>query len=461
MNSTIIDEPEQESNSLKIDTSVKTILLLTLPLSLSRLIPEVNYLINAYFLGQLGSKELALAGITGVYYLIFAAIGYGLNNALLAIMSRKAGEEERNEIFSTLWHGIIVSLGLAIIFILGTLLFLRPFLAFAGIESVGADQAAGFLSIRIFGLLALYPMLMQNSYLISLQQTKYLIVIALVESLANVFFDYSLIFGLFGMPALGFNGAAYASILSEIVGLVTVYLLTKWLRISKRYNIKQSFAYSAAKLKLVFVQGLPLMSQLALSCGAWWIFYLLISRNYTYEEQAISQAMRNLFGLTGIFSWAFGSSTNTIISNLIGQGRADEIFYVIRKLTLLSFGGMIIISIGLNLFPTAFLHIFGQGVAFESNGIAPVRVISIALLILCFGVIWLNAVIATGKTKVVFWIEFGSIVAYTIYIFVVVEVLKLSISAAWMSEWVYWSVSLILSTLYLKYGNWKEGLTYY
>jgi MATE family multidrug resistance protein len=66
----------------------------------------------------------------------------------------------------------------------------------------------------------------------------------------------------------------------------------------------------------------------------------LVSRNYTYEEQAVSQTMRNLFGLGGVFSWAFGSSANTIISNLIGQGRQEEIFAIIKKMVIISVSGM-------------------------------------------------------------------------------------------------------------------------
>jgi multidrug resistance protein, MATE family len=449
------------SPSLKVDTSIKGILLLTLPISLARLIPELNYLINAAFLGHLGEQELALAGITGVYYLIFAAIGYGINNALLAIMSRKAGENERHEIFSTLWHGLILASIMAIIFIVGTWAFLKPLLSFVGIQSNIVSLASSFMNIRIVGIFFMYALQMQNAYLISLQQTKFLVIIALIESIANVFLDYGLIFGHYGMSKLGFNGAAYASVISEFVGMLTVFGLTRWLKISSRFKIKHNYAFSKQRMKLVFFQSLPLMSQLAISCGSWWVFYILISRNYSYQEQAISQAMRNLFGLTGIFSWAFGSSANTIISNLIGQGRADEIFYIIRKMCVMSFTGMLFICLILNIFPTAFLQLFGQNASFEALGVAPVRIVSFALLILCIGVIWLNAVIATGKTTVVFWLEFLGITSYLIYVFLVVEVFRLSLDIAWMSEWLYWILMFGASYLYLKYGKWREGLNYY
>jgi multidrug resistance protein, MATE family len=450
-----------QANSLKVDTSVKSILLLVIPISLARLIPEVNYLINAAFLGHLGGKELALAGLTGVYYLIFTAIGYGINNALMAIMSRRAGEENRNEIFVTLWHGMVFAIGLALVFILFTWVAVGPILRWAEITPDKISMVTSFLNIRIVGLVFLYALMMQNAYLISLQQTKYLVIVALVESLANVFFDYTLIFGNLGMPALGFNGAAWASVLSELIGMLTVYLLTRWLRISSKFKIMANYTVRWETIKLVLTQSLPLMSQLALSCGAWWFFYLLVSRNYSDQDQAISQAMRNLFGLSGIFSWAFGSSANTIISNLIGQGRADEIFIMIRKLCLLSFSGMMVVAIVLNIWPTLFLKLFGQNIEFEAAGVGPVRIVATALLILCIGVIWLNALIATGKTKVVFWIEFISISSYLIYVYVVVEVMHLSLSMAWMSEFIYWTVMFALSYGYLKYGKWQEGLSYY
>jgi MATE family multidrug resistance protein len=379
--------------SLKVDTSVWGIILLTLPISMAKLIPEINYLINATFLGHLGSVELAMAGITGVYYLIFSALGYGLNNALLAIMSRRAGEENRNEIFSTLWHGLLLSTGLATLFMIGTWLFVHPLMVMVGIDPEAAKMASDFLDIRVCGLFFLYSLQMQNAYLISLQQTKYLIVIALIQSSLNLGLDYGLIFGKLGLPEMGFNGAAYASVISEFIGMLTIIVLIRGLRISSKFNIKPVYTFSIKTIKLVFTQGLPLMSQYAISTGSWWVFFILISRNYTYSEQAVTQAMRNLFGLSGVFSWAFGSSANTIISNLIGQGRAEEIFDIIRKMSIISFTGMFVFVSILNIYPSLFLDLYGQGDDFVSSGIGPLRVVSLAMLILCIGVIWLNAVV--------------------------------------------------------------------
>lgn len=210
-----------------------------------------------------------------------------------------------------------------------------------------------------------------------------------------------------------------------------------------------------AALKLIWQQGLPLMCQFAISILAWWFFFILVGRNYDYESQAITQAMRNVFGLTGVFSWAFGSSTNTIISNVIGQGREDDVIKLIKKINAIAVSGMLILAIALNIWPETFLNLYGQPTSFIEKAYGPLRIVTGAMILLVFGVVWINAVVGTAKNKVVLLIEAMSITAYCIYIFIVIEVMKLNITVAWMSEWVYWLVMLVCSYWYIVSDRWK------
>ncbi|HMT69184.1 MAG TPA: MATE family efflux transporter, partial [Saprospiraceae bacterium] len=151
---------------------------------------------------------------------------------------------------------------------------------------------------------------------------------------------------------------------------------------------------------------------------------------------------------------------NTIISNLIGQGRQEEIFAIIKKMVIISVSGMSIFVVILNLYPGLFLGLFGQSGDFVNTGLGTLRIVSTAMVILCIGVIWLNAVVATGKTNIVFWIEFLGIVSYLVYVWIVIEVMKMDLEVAWMSEWIYWIMLFLPSFFYLKYGNWREDLKY-
>jgi multidrug resistance protein, MATE family len=436
--------------SLKVDTSIKGILLLSLPIGMAKLIPEINYLFNAIFLGQLGTLELALAGVTGVYYLIFAAVGYGLNNGLLALLSRRAGEENRKEIGDTLIHGIYLAWALAAISCIITWFGLDAILVFSGMDEKAALMASSFLKIRIFGLFFLLTMQMQYAWLISLQLSKYLIISALTLAISNVFFDYTLIFGHLGFPEFGFTGAAYGSVMAEMVGMLTIFVLIYFKKISKKYDIQFVWRFSIKRIRQVFRISFPLMAQYGASTLAWWIFFVLVSRNYPVTEQAVTQSMRNLFGLSGVFSWSFGSATNTMVSNLIGQNRIPDLKSVILKIIAISTIGMLILVLILNVFPEIFLNLYGQDVGFAEVGRGTLQVVSIAMIILCVGVVCLNSLVATGKTEQVLYIELVGILSYLLYIYIVIERHQMHINFAWMSEWVYWTILSVLSMIFFR-----------
>ena len=79
-------------SELQFKVTNRQIMKLTLPISIAILVPQLNFITNNIFLGHYSSMTLAVASITGVYYLIFASIGFALNNGLLALISRRAGE---------------------------------------------------------------------------------------------------------------------------------------------------------------------------------------------------------------------------------------------------------------------------------------------------------------------------------------------------------------------------------
>src|SRR5215510_6514487 len=95
---------------LKVQTGYRQILGMALPISLAMLVPQINFITNNIFLGTLGERELASAGITGVYYLIFAVMGNGLNNGLQALIARRAGEDKPKEIGRLFYHGVWMAL---------------------------------------------------------------------------------------------------------------------------------------------------------------------------------------------------------------------------------------------------------------------------------------------------------------------------------------------------------------
>lgn len=443
------------TTDLRVVISNRQILKIALPISFAIFVPQINFVTNTIFLGGLGEESLAAAGITGVSYLLFSVIGLGLNNGLQTLIARRAGENKTDEIGKLFSQGVLISL----LFAAFSILFIyiaAPFL-FAQILKSETIQAkcVSFMQIRIWGLPFLYVYQMRNALLVGTNQSRYLVWGALAETVVNIFFDYGLIYGELGLPEWGFNGAAYASILAELAGMVVVFAVIHYKGLTRRFKLFEKFLLDKRTIQLILKQSSPLVFQYVLSITSWHFFYVLVE-HHGARALAISTTMRNMFGLFGVFTWAFGATTSTMVSNVIGQGMKDQVPWLIRKIVILSVTIGIAFCVVLNLWPRFFLSVFGQGDDFVTDAIPVVRVVSSALVIMSFSTVWINAVIGTGNSKVSLAIELITIVAYSIYVYTVLEILQLPITIGWMSEWVYWLITFALSWLYIRSGKWKN-----
>ncbi|HBT93671.1 MAG TPA: hypothetical protein DEB23_05345 [Chitinophagaceae bacterium] len=441
--------------SLQVTVSSKQILAISLPIALAIMVPQVNFVINNIFLGALSSEALAIGGITGVFYLIFGVMGQGLNNGLQALISRRAGENRVDEIGVLFNQGVIISILLSVIAIAVTY-FIAPSIFHSVLhDTQRANSVIEFLKIRIWGVPFLFIYQMRNALLVGTNQSNFLIIGTATEAAFNIFFDYSLIFGHFGFTAMGLNGAAYASIISEVMGLFVIYLVIHYQKIGARFELFKNFEIKWDYIKLILVQSSPIMMQYMISIISWEIFYILIEHRGE-QSLAVSNSMRNIFGFFGSFTWAFAATSNTMVSNIIGQNMQDKVIPLINKIAKWSFGFALGVCILLNVFAHQFLSIYGQGEGFMQEGIPVLRVVSIALLLMSIATIWLNGVTGTGQSKINLAIEFVAIIIYLIYAYLTIEYYQFPITIGWMCEIIYWVTLLIPSYLYIKSNRWKD-----
>jgi putative MATE family efflux protein len=444
---------------LRLEISTKHILALALPISASILVPQINYFTNNIFLGKLGEAELGAAGITGVYYLIFGAIGYALNNGLQSLIAHRAGENRPEEIGKIFAQGLRIALLISLFGIIVTYIAAPYAIHHLLKNEATAKRVIDFLLIRIWGLPFLYLYQMRNALLVGTNQSKFLVIGTLAETLTNIVLDYGLIFGFLGLPKLGFNGAAYASIIAECIGMLVVFAIIRSNSLTQSFKIFQHLKFHKENTWLVVKRSSPLIFQYAMSIISWEIFFILVERNGKgIIDLAISNSMRNIFGLFGVFTWAFAATSSTMVSNIIGQKRDNEVEKLIGNIVKISTGVSLVVFLLLNIFPYSFLRIFSMNELFITEAIPVLRVVSLALVLMSFSTIWLNAVVGTGKTKINLLIECFTVALYLVYIYVVMEVKHLSIAWGWGSEWLYWTSTFLLSYWFIKKGKWKRAV---
>jgi MATE family multidrug resistance protein len=443
------------AEGLQVELSYRQIGKIAVPIALALFVPQVNLITNSIFLGHHSEQSLAAAAITGVYYLVFAGIGFGLNNGLQTLISRRAGQNRPEEIGKMFTQGIFIAMAIALAGILVTE-FITPTILRTFLSQQQADKSIGFLRIRILGLPFLYVYQLRNALLVGINQSRYLIIGTLAETIANIFFDYTLIFGKLGFPPMGFNGAAVASIIAEFTGMIVIFWVISKKGIAQKFSLFSNFKLNKETLRIIAKVSGPLVFQHATSVLAWFFFYVLVARNASQTGLAISTTMRVVFGLFGTCFWALAATTNSMVSNVIGQGKRDEVVQLVWKIAKLSLGIAVGVCLVLNLFPDVYLSLFRPGdTDFIKEGIPVLRLIGFVTLFLSIGTVWLNAVTGTGNSRVTFLVEIGAITFYCVYVFVVLEVKHSSILWGWLSEILYWTILFSLSYLYMMGRRWK------
>ncbi len=439
---------------MQFSVSNRQILKLALPISMSLLIPQVSFMANAVFLGRLGQMPLVINGLCSIFYLLLTFIGFGLSNGIMVQLSRRAGEGDHEGLARTLTNGAF----LAAFCSFGLMMFsfwMVPYLFGYSLRDDAVFYGTiDFLYLRIWGLPFLMLTQLVNAFYIATNRSRLLIYGALLANLVNIGLDYGLIFGKWGLPNMGLRGAAVASIIAEIVYFLVMYGLFFAKRLYEKYPVFRYLHFDITISKQTLKVAAPLIVQYVFSIGGWQIFYFYVE-HLGVTELAVSHILRSVLGIVSIGTWALASTCNTMVSNVIGQGKAEHVTLLVRKILVLSFSYAFLISVFLMIFPHAFLSTYSNDASVIDMGMSSLRVLAFSSLVMSLATICFNAVVGTGNTLINLSIEVFCVCMYVVYITIVVERMRAPLYMAWASEFVYWTCLLLTSGTYLLSGRWK------
>lgn len=439
---------------MKVSVTNKGIIRLAAPISLAILIPQISFLTNTAFLGRFGERELAVNGITGIFYLILSMVGYGLSSGIQVQLSRRAGEGDNKGLTQTFVNGTMLALLGALVLMMLTLWMAPVIFGLSLHNNEHIFLSVNFLYIRVWGLPFLLLTQLFNSFYISTGQSKYLIYGSLASTITNIVLDYILIFGKAGMPAMGLTGAAIASIIAELVYCSVMAGIFYFKKQYRQYPVRAYLHFDTELSVRSLKVSAPLIVQFLFSIGGWQIFFIFVE-HLGQRELAASQILRSVFGIVSIGTWALASTCNTMVSNVIGQGKQREVIPVIWKIGKLSLLYALIVCVPLLLFSGTFLSMYRDEPTMIAMAIPSLRVIVLATLIMSLSTVMFNGVLGTGNTMMNLLIEVTCVCTYLVYCYYVIEVERMSLAWAWGSEFVYWTSLVLISFIYLKTGRWK------
>lgn len=434
--------------------SYKHICEITLPVLISLLVEYLIGFTDTAYLGRVGETELAASALAGTYYMIIYMIGFGFSVGAQVLIARYNGSGQYSRTGEVFIQGTIFLLLVATLLFILSYLY-SPIVLRSLIDSEQVYQATtSYLNWRIYGFFFSFIIVMFRAFLIGTVNTKILTINSIVMVLTNIILNYILIFGKLGFPALGIVGAAIASSISEAVAFI-FFLIYARLKIDyQRYGLFQSYSINTNILKKVLGISVWVMVQHGLVFGGWFVFFVTVE-HLGERSLATTNIVRNISSFLFMFVQAFASVNSSLVSNLIGEGKSDEVMKLCRKVILLCYAFVFPVVFFIVICPNLVLRIFTDNIELITHSVPSLLVMLSSYLIAVPTFVWFCAVSGTGNTLSSLRIAIISLIVYIGYIFIISNYIP-NLILLWTSEHIYFSGLLILSLYFLLRHNWKQ-----
>ena len=435
--------------------SYRHIWTVAFPILISLVMEQMIGLTDTAFLGRVGEVELGASAIAIVYYMVLFMIGFGFSIGAQIIIGRRNGEGNFRDTGKIFWQGLYFVMGLSGVLIALSELF-SPWLMRMMVSSEAVYGAAlSYVRWRLPGMVFAFATAMFRAFYVGTTQTRTLTLNSIVMVASNVLFNWILIFGHFGLPALGITGAAIGSSLAELVSLIFFIIYTKVRCDRPKYGLDKPARLDRTELRDMMPVCTWTMIQHTISVSTWFIFFLYIE-HLGERALAISNIARGASGIIWVVLQAFSSTCSTLVSNIIGEGHQDKVMSLVKRILKLSYGIVSVMILIFCLFPQAIARIYTDIPAVIAASAPALIVMSTSYLLNVGGQVFFLAVSGTGSTKTAFRLELIALTVYMIYCTVIVEWLRLDVAICWTAEHVYAGMLLLCSWLYMRSGRWKN-----
>jgi len=311
---------------------VRRVFSLTVPIMAQSLVTNLVSLLDSLMVGQVGTEAMSAVSLCTQLILIFNMLMFGANAGAGIFSAQFVGAKDHDGTRYTFRYRFYICTGLSVICAALFFFFGRElaglYLKGEGDPAEAArtlEYAVTYLAIMAVGLI---PFAASSAYSGTLRehgQTKVPMAASITAVFTNLLFNYILIFGKFGAPALGVFGAAIATVISRFVELGIVAVWTHLHR--KDYPFIQgafrSLYIPGALLKKIAVKSMPLLLNEVLFSSS----TAIMNQSYTLCGLAVLPAMSmvsTLNGLMNVTCSGMASATAIILGQEIGAGRSKE-----------------------------------------------------------------------------------------------------------------------------------------
>jgi MATE family multidrug resistance protein len=316
--------------------------------------------VDTMFVGRVSPAAIGATALGNLAFVTVTMPALGTLMALDPIVAQAVGARDAAAVRHGIQRGLVLAALLALPCSL-LLLFVEPAFVAARQPAELIPLAVGYVRRCIPGVWPFLAFVALRQSLQALGRVRAIVVVIMLANLANALLDWVLIYGKSGAPALGVDGAAWASTICRW-GMAVGLLAAGWPALAPQLTGGWAGAWARRPLLDMARIGLPIGLQLELELSAFGAVALLMGRLGT-TAMAAHQVAINLASLTFMVPLGVGAAAAVLVGRAVGAGDAAGARQAAATTTLLGTGFMCLTAVVFTVLPGPLTYLYTTDVA--------------------------------------------------------------------------------------------------
>jgi MATE family multidrug resistance protein len=308
---------------LSYRTDISQSFKLAYPVMLSQLGHVMMGVADNVMVGHIGAKQLAAAGLANVAFNVLLLFGIGVSYAMTPLVASADGEQDTHKVNETLRHGLVINVITALVLVM-LVMGAKQLLYHLDQPVEVIVLSIPYLEIITFSIIPVLVFQTFRQFSEGLSNTWMPMVIVLSCNVVNIAMNYVLINGHFGFPALGLNGAGWATLISRVIMGGAIAAFIYWSPGFKSYRPGFHIGnYSRELFNKMLHIGIPAGAQFIFEVAAF-DFSLVMMGWLGTQALAAHQIAINLATISFMTTSGLAAAATIRVSNELGKGNLRQ-----------------------------------------------------------------------------------------------------------------------------------------
>lgn len=441
------------------------VLKVCLPLVISLSATTVMEFTDRVFLANYSLDAISAAMPAGISSFLFIAFFGGVGGYAGVFIAQYSGRGDSERIGTVLWQGIYFSLASGIVLWLLAIFATKPIFLLAGHPTEVRLLEEIYFSILCKGAVLNVAMATLSTFFTGRGLTRPVMVITFLGVFINIPLDYGLIFGKWGLPQMGIEGAALATVAAWAVNVIFLVGLIFTKKNDLRFRVLSNFRFDRDLFTRLMKFGVPGSLQFTMDILAFTMFILLVGR-IGRDELAATNIVLSINSLAFMPSMGASQGIGVLVGQALGKKDPALAAAFVRSGCQLLIGYILMIDLLFLIAPDFVLAPFmasaqepASQAIISGYGRILLKIVAAYLFFDALYMVFSGALRGAGDTKfMMLALGIVSPLCMVLPVYLGIEFFQISITTAWLCVLFFITVLFVVAAMRYKKGLWKKML---